>query len=71
VLACGAHGNGAVSRLRAGSAPGRRVTVDPRLVPDVWLYVECLKASFAELLQAADAAGTAGAAASAPAALTR
>jgi len=26
------------------------VTVDPRLVSDVWLYVECLKASFAELL---------------------
>ena len=25
------------------------VTTDPRLVPDVWLYVECLKASFAEL----------------------
>jgi hypothetical protein len=27
----------------------------------VWLYVECLKASFAELLQAADAAEAAGA----------
>jgi diacylglycerol O-acyltransferase / wax synthase len=36
------------------------VTVDPKLVPDVWLYVECLKASFAELLQAADAAEAAG-----------
>jgi WS/DGAT/MGAT family acyltransferase len=44
------------------------VTVDPRLVPDVWLYVECLKASFAELLAAADAAETAGARAAAPAA---
>jgi len=44
------------------------VTVDPRLVPDVWLHVECLKASFAELLAAADAAETAGARASAPAA---
>ncbi len=31
------------------------VTVDPHLVPDVWLYVECLKASFAELLRVADA----------------
>jgi diacylglycerol O-acyltransferase len=29
------------------------VTTDPRLVPDVWLYVECLKASFAELREAA------------------
>jgi len=29
------------------------VTTDPRLVPDVWLYVECLKASFAELRDAA------------------
>lgn len=46
------------------------VTVDPHLVPDVWLYVECLKASFAELRQAADAAEAAGARprASAPAA---
>jgi diacylglycerol O-acyltransferase len=47
------------------------VTVDPKLVPDVWLYVECLKASFAELLQAADAAETAGAGSPAPAAATR
>jgi diacylglycerol O-acyltransferase / wax synthase len=47
------------------------VTVDPRLVPDVWLYVECLKASFAELLQAADAAERAGAGAPAPATMTR
>jgi diacylglycerol O-acyltransferase / wax synthase len=37
------------------------VTVDPHLVPDVWLYVECLKASFAELMNAADAAEAAGA----------
>lgn len=37
------------------------VTVDPHLVPDVWLYVECLKASSAELIQAADAAEVAGA----------
>jgi WS/DGAT/MGAT family acyltransferase len=29
------------------------VTTDPKLVPDVWLYVECLKASFAELVDAA------------------
>jgi WS/DGAT/MGAT family acyltransferase len=29
------------------------VTTDPRLVPDVWLYVECLKAAFAELRAAA------------------
>jgi diacylglycerol O-acyltransferase / wax synthase len=43
------------------------VTVDPNLVPDVWLYVECLKAAFAELLQAADAAEAAGARATAPA----
>jgi hypothetical protein len=34
--------------------------VDPQRVPDVWLYVECLKASFAELLHATDAAETAG-----------
>ena len=47
------------------------VTVDPKLVPDVWLYVECLKASFAELLQAADVAETAGAGSPAPAAATR
>ena len=47
------------------------VTVDPRLVPDVWLYVECLKASFAELLQATDAAERAGAGSPAPAAATR
>jgi diacylglycerol O-acyltransferase / wax synthase len=47
------------------------VTVDPKLVPDVWLYVECLKASFAELLQAADAAETAGAGSPAPTAATR
>ncbi|HKA61080.1 MAG TPA: wax ester/triacylglycerol synthase family O-acyltransferase, partial [Methylomirabilota bacterium] len=37
------------------------VTVDPHLVPDVWLYVECLKASFAELMHSADAAEAAGA----------
>jgi WS/DGAT/MGAT family acyltransferase len=43
------------------------VTVDPKLVPDVWLYVECLKASFAELLQAADAAEAAGTRAPVPA----
>jgi WS/DGAT/MGAT family acyltransferase len=37
------------------------VTTDPRLVPDVWLYVECLKASFAELREAAaKAEGAAG-----------
>ena len=42
------------------------VTVDPRLVPDVWLYVECLKASFAELLDATDAAETAGTGAPSP-----
>jgi hypothetical protein len=47
------------------------VTVDPRLVSDVWLYVECLKASFAELLRAADAAERAGAGIPAPATLTR
>jgi hypothetical protein len=47
------------------------VTVDPKLVPDVWLYVECLRASFAELLQAADVAETAGAGSAAPAAATR
>ena len=47
------------------------VTVDPRLVPDVWLYVECLKASFAELLRAADAPERAGAGTPAPATLTR
>ena len=47
------------------------VTVDPHLVPDVWLYVECLKASFAELLRVADAAERAGAGTPAPAALTR
>lgn len=45
------------------------VTVDPRLVPDVWLYVECLKASFAEILSAADAAEAAGARTPAPAAV--
>jgi len=46
------------------------VTVDPGLVPDVWLYVECLKAAFAEMLSAADAAETAGARKAAPAAAT-
>src|SRR6185503_8459975 len=35
------------------------VTTDPRLVPDVWLYVECLKASFAELRDAAGRADSA------------
>jgi hypothetical protein len=40
-------------------------------VPDVWLYMDCLKASFAELLQTADAAETTGAGTPAPAALTR
>jgi len=44
------------------------VTVDPERVPDVWLYVECLKASFAELLAATDAAETAGTGAPIPAA---
>jgi len=44
------------------------VTVDPERVPDVWLYVECLKASFAELLDATDAAETAGTGAPIPAA---
>jgi len=44
------------------------VTVDPGRVPDVWLYVECLKASFAELLDATDAAETAGTGAPIPAA---
>lgn len=46
------------------------VTVDPQLVPDVWLYVECLKASFAELLQAADAAEAAGTGSPVPATMT-
>ena len=46
------------------------VTVDPGLVPDVWLYVECLKAAFAELVQAADAADSAGGRAAAPAAVS-
>jgi diacylglycerol O-acyltransferase len=46
------------------------VTVDPQLVPDVWLYVECLKASFAELLQAADAAEAAGTGEPVPATMT-
>jgi WS/DGAT/MGAT family acyltransferase len=32
------------------------VTVDPGLVPDVWLYAECLKASFDEILTAAQRA---------------
>jgi hypothetical protein len=36
------------------------VTVDPHRVPDVRLHVGCLRASFAELLDAADAAETAG-----------
>ena len=44
------------------------VTVDPERVPDVWLYVECLKASFAELQGATDAAETAGTGAPIPAA---
>jgi len=57
-----------VGSLAGVSALTIGVTVDPRLVPDVWLHVECLKASFAELLAAADAAETAGARASAPAA---
>jgi diacylglycerol O-acyltransferase / wax synthase len=36
-------------------------TVDPRQIPDVWLYADCLKESFAELREAADrAASTAG-----------
>jgi hypothetical protein len=39
------------------------VTTDPRLVPDVWLYVECLKASFAELRDAAASADRAARAA--------
>ena len=47
------------------------VTLDPRLVPDVWLYVESLKASFAELLRAADVAERAGTGIPAPATLTR
>ncbi len=32
------------------------MTVDPHLVPDVWLYAECLEASFVEFLQAANRA---------------
>lgn len=44
------------------------VTVDPQRVPDVWLYVECLKASFAELLAATDAAERAGTGTPVPAA---
>ena len=36
------------------------VTVDPRLVPDVWLYVECLQASFAELLRGGGCGGEGG-----------
>ena len=40
-------------------------------MPDVWLYVECLKASFPEPLQAADTAETAGTGAPAPAVLAR
>jgi len=36
-------------------------TVDPRQIPDVWFYADCLKESFAELREAADrAAGEAG-----------
>ncbi|MET0151616.1 MAG: wax ester/triacylglycerol synthase family O-acyltransferase [Candidatus Binatia bacterium] len=36
-------------------------TVDPRQIPDVWFYADCLKESFAELREAADrAAATAG-----------
>lgn len=30
------------------------VTVDPQLMPDVWAYTECLRASFSELRQAAE-----------------
>jgi diacylglycerol O-acyltransferase / wax synthase len=41
-------------------------TVDPKLVPDVWFYADCLKESFAELLGAAR-----GAAATAPPAPAR
>jgi WS/DGAT/MGAT family acyltransferase len=36
-------------------------TVDPRQIPDVWFYADCLKESFAELREAADReAATAG-----------
>ena len=31
-------------------------TVDPQLMPDVWFYTDCLKASFAELRAAAERA---------------
>jgi diacylglycerol O-acyltransferase len=35
-------------------------TVDPRQVPDVWFYAECLKESFAELRAAAERAAAPG-----------
>jgi WS/DGAT/MGAT family acyltransferase len=34
-------------------------TVDPKLVPDVWFYADCLKQSFGEMLDAAVAIATA------------
>jgi hypothetical protein len=34
-------------------------TVDPRQIPDVWFYVDCLKESFAELREAAESAAAA------------
>lgn len=33
-------------------------TVDPQQVPDVWFYADCLKESFADLLEAAERIGT-------------
>ncbi len=44
------------------------VTADPHRVPDVWLYVECLKAAFAEMLGATDDAERAGTGTPVPAA---
>lgn len=35
-------------------------TVDPKLMPDVWFYTECLRESFAELLAAAAASDASG-----------
>ncbi len=34
-------------------------TVDPRQIPDVWFYADCLKESFAELREAAESAAAA------------
>jgi WS/DGAT/MGAT family acyltransferase len=55
--------SGGIGLFQAIVSYNRKITigtiVDPKLVPDVWFYADCLKQSFGEMLEAAVATTTA------------